>query len=63
MLKARGRLVVISAAGKDATFVAVAHNPTTALLFTTVHPNVLSSALNFIGVDHSLILQHGLGIK
>ena len=34
MLKARGRLVVISAAGNDATFVVVAHNPKTASLFT-----------------------------
>ena len=60
MLKARGRLVVISAAGKDATFVAVAHNPNTALLFTAVHPNVSSSALNFISVGHSLICLHAL---
>ena len=57
MLKARGRrLVVISAAGKDATFVAVARNPNTALLFTTVHPNVSSPALSFIGVGRSLNL-------
>ena len=34
MLKARGRLVVISAAGNDATFVVVARNPKTASLFT-----------------------------
>ena len=59
MLKARGRrLVVISAAGNDATLV-VAHNPKMALAFYRVPPSlpyVLSLVLNVIGVSRPIIL-------